>query len=75
MAQVAAANPFATEPGNRIVAIFLDAAPPMDALENAKNITGERMALGAREIYVHYPTGMGNRGCDLGRRRRAPRAT
>jgi len=59
MAAVGKANPFADEPGNRVVAIFLDDAPPKDAAEMAKNVTDERMALGRREIYVHYPSGQG----------------
>ena len=56
---VATGNPFAGEPGNRVVAIFLDEAPPADALDAAKNVADERMALGTREIYVHYPSGQG----------------
>ena len=59
MAAVAKANPFADQPGNRVVAIFLDAPPPKDAIEQAKNVADERMALGEREIYVHYPSGQG----------------
>lgn len=59
MAAVAAANPFADEPGNKVVAIFLDKAPSKNATEQAKNVAGERMALGTREIYVHYPDGQG----------------
>lgn len=59
MAAVAEANPFADHPGNRVVAIFLDEAPAKDALDQAKNVAGERMALGKREIYVHYPSGQG----------------
>ncbi len=59
IAAVAAANPFADEPSNRVVAIFLDAPPPKDAADHAKNVVDERMALGAREIYVHYPHGQG----------------
>ena len=59
MAAVAKTNPFADEAGNRVVAIFLDEAPPNDTAQMAKNVTDERMALGAREIYVHYPTGQG----------------
>jgi uncharacterized protein (DUF1697 family) len=57
--QVAADNPFAREPGNRVVAIFLDDAPRKDAIEAAKNVADERMALGVREFYVHYPSGQG----------------
>jgi uncharacterized protein (DUF1697 family) len=59
MAAVAEANPFAAEPGNRVVAIFVDAEPPADAVEKARNVADERMALGRREIYVHYPSGQG----------------
>jgi uncharacterized protein (DUF1697 family) len=56
---VAGANPFGDEPGNRVAAIFLDSPPPADALDAAKGVADERMAFGAREIYVHYPSGMG----------------
>lgn len=59
MAGVAAANPFAAEPGNRVYAIFLNEPPKADAIERARNVTDERIALGKREIYVHYPAGMG----------------
>lgn len=59
MAAVAKANPFVDEAGNKVVAIFLDGAPPKDAIESAKNIADERLALGRREIYVHYPSGQG----------------
>ena len=53
------ANPFPQHPGNRTVAIFLDAPPPPDALERAKGLAGEEMRLGDREIYVFYKDGMG----------------
>jgi uncharacterized protein (DUF1697 family) len=59
LAEVVAANPFPGEPGNRVVAIFLDEAPPADSATSAKNVEDERLALGRREIYVHYPTGQG----------------
>lgn len=58
MAQVAADNPFPEAPGNRVIAIFLDAAPPVDALQQISGRQGERLALGRREIYVHYNEGM-----------------
>ena len=60
MAAAGKANPFAGEPGNRVVAIFLDEPPPTDAASHAKNVGDERMALGTREIYVHYPSGQGD---------------
>ncbi len=52
-------NPFPKAAPNRVVAIFLDAPPPTDALDHAKNVENEEMRLGAREIYVHYGEGMG----------------
>ena len=55
----AAANPFAQAPGNRVYATFLDTAPPTDTLTNHKHRTVEEIALGSREIFVHYPEGMG----------------
>ena len=58
MAQVLADNPFAEAPGNRVVAIFLDAAPPADALDDVKHQKQERLACGTREVYVHYGDGM-----------------
>jgi len=57
MAAVAEANPFSDRPGARVTAIFLDTPPPKDALAAAVGVTMEEMALGLREIYVHYPDG------------------
>ncbi len=60
LAAIRDANPFAAAPGNRVVAILLDAPPPPDALAHARLGAGEEMALGAREIYVRYTdNGMG----------------
>lgn len=58
MVQVLACNPFSNEPDNRVVAIFLDSAPPADALDAVTHQKEERLACGAREIYVHYGNGM-----------------
>nr|MBA3577670.1 DUF1697 domain-containing protein [Sphingomonas sp.] len=54
MAAVAAANPFDDAPGRRVLATFLSEPPPSDALAGARNVEGERLALGRREIYVDY---------------------
>ena len=54
MASVLAANPFPDAAPNRTLAIFLGAPPPADALDHVKHRTSERLALGAREIYVDY---------------------
>ena len=59
MAAVLAGNPFRDAPGNRVMAIFLDAPPPADALNAATGVQDEEMRLGRREIYVHYPSGIG----------------
>jgi uncharacterized protein (DUF1697 family) len=59
MAAVLAANPFPQMPGNRTVAIFLDAPPPANALETISNQTTEQLQPGLREIYVYYPDGQG----------------
>ncbi|MBP3982834.1 DUF1697 domain-containing protein [Pseudoxanthomonas helianthi] len=48
------ANPFADSAPNRVVAIFLDEVPPAGALDQAKGLRNERVALGTREIYVDY---------------------
>jgi len=59
MEDAVAANPFAEEPGSKVVAIFFDDPQPDDAISSAKNVADERLALGTREIYVHYPSGQG----------------
>ncbi|HET8612561.1 MAG TPA: DUF1697 domain-containing protein [Sphingomonas sp.] len=58
MAAVAAANPFPTAAPNRVVAIFLDDAPPADALDHATGRRDEELRLGKRELYVHYGEGI-----------------
>lgn len=58
MAAVLADNPFPDAAPNRTVAIFLAGAPPADALDTISGVQGEELALGAREIYVHYGSGM-----------------
>jgi uncharacterized protein (DUF1697 family) len=52
-------NPFPDRPADRTVAIFLDEPPRSDALDHAVGRSDEDMGLGRREIYVHYPDGIG----------------
>jgi len=59
LAGVLAANPFGKEAPSYTVAIFLDEPAPAGSAEGAKNVDGERIALGKRELYVHYPRGQG----------------
>lgn len=59
LAALAAANPFADAPGNRVFVTFLDDEPPPDAIEQARHRTDERIAAGRRSFYIHYPAGAG----------------
>jgi len=59
MAAVFAANPFPHKPGDRTVAFFLHQPPPPDAHLTVSNRASEELRLGLREIYVHYPDGIG----------------
>ena len=63
---VAAANPFAEDPGNRVVAMFFDDHQSDEAIESARNVADERLALGKREIYVHFRSGQGRSKLKLG---------
>lgn len=54
MARIARANPFADCPGNRVVAIFIDEPLSLDGVRNQRS---ERLKLGERVVYVHYPDG------------------
>ncbi|KRA75926.1 hypothetical protein ASD78_08180 [Lysobacter sp. Root667] len=58
LARVLAGNPFAEGAPNRVVAIFLGDPPAADALDTVRHRREERIALGEREIYVHYGDGM-----------------
>jgi uncharacterized protein (DUF1697 family) len=59
LAQVVAANPFADDKPSRVMAHFI-AEPPTEAmLAAARDVVGERMALGPRMIYVSYGEGIG----------------
>lgn len=60
MRAVAAGNPWPERSPTFTVAIFLDEAPPADALDHAENVgDGEEMRLGRREIFVFYANGQG----------------
>jgi uncharacterized protein (DUF1697 family) len=59
MAAVLKSNPFPKSPPNWTVAIFLDDAPPSDALDAIRGQQDEEIRLGKREIFVAYGAGMG----------------
>lgn len=57
MASVLWANPFPDRAQNQTAVIFLDSPPPADLEVVAQ--AGEEVQAGKREVYVHYPQGMG----------------
>ena len=59
MAAILASYPFPDAPGNKAVVIFLEAPPTAEALANVAHQNGEEIALGHREIYLHYVNGQG----------------
>ena len=64
IASVVAANPFTDVPANRVQAFFMNEAPPPDVVATVRNkADDERIATGAREVFVAY----GERG--IGRSR------
>ena len=59
MAEVVARNPFTDDKPSRVMAHFI-AEPPSEAmLAEARDVAGERMAVGPRMIYVSYGEGIG----------------
>lgn len=59
LAAVVERNPFPEAAPNRLIVVFLDDAPPTDALKGWKIPGEERLALQGREIFIHFPDGMG----------------
>jgi uncharacterized protein (DUF1697 family) len=59
MHAVLKANPFPMGAPNHTYVLFLDKPPPGDASDKVVGINDEKIRLGKREIYVHYPSGMG----------------
>lgn len=56
---IMATNPFKDAEGNRVIIVFLEKAPPKDAL-TGWNIPGdEELRLIGRELFVHFPSGAG----------------
>ena len=50
-------NPFETAAPNQVIVLFLDRAPPRDALTGLKIPGREEVELSGREIYIHFPDG------------------
>jgi uncharacterized protein (DUF1697 family) len=56
---ILARNPFAAAPDNRVLVYFLDSALPEKALAAIAIPGREEMLARGREVFVHYPDGMG----------------
>ena len=59
MAEVASGNPFEDDKPSRVMAHFIADEPTKAMLDDARDVQGERMALGPRAIYVSYGEGIG----------------
>lgn len=59
MQQVLDNNPFPDAEPSKVGVLFLEGPPPPQTIEGAKGQTDEEVTLGPREVYIHYPTGMG----------------
>ncbi len=59
MAATAAANPFDDDKPSRVMVHFIAAKPMAAMLAEARDVAGERMALGPRSIIVSYGEGIG----------------
>jgi uncharacterized protein (DUF1697 family) len=58
LARVLSDNPFHAAAPNRAVVLFCDAAQSQDSIKNATGRKGEELALGKREVYIHYGEGI-----------------
>jgi uncharacterized protein (DUF1697 family) len=59
MRAVLRANPFPKADPRLTYAFFLSEKPSRDVLTHIRRQTGEEIRTGRREIYVYYPSGMG----------------
>lgn len=59
MAEAVERNPFDDDKPSRVMAHFVDEKPVQAMLDEARDVQGERLALGPRLIYVSYGEGIG----------------
>jgi uncharacterized protein (DUF1697 family) len=60
MAEAVAKNAFPERPGNRVIALFVEAPPAQAMIDAAIHVADEQMALGPRCLYIAYDEGMGS---------------
>lgn len=58
LAAIVAADPFPDAHGSRNMVFFYDAPPPPDLIAGCRDVQGERLALGTRELFVDYGDGI-----------------
>ena len=58
MAKVGAKNPFADDKPSQVMAHFIDENPVQSTIDEARDVKGERLALGPRVIYISYGGGI-----------------
>ena len=59
IAQIIDTNPFANADPKRLGVLFLDVPAEPAMVADLKGQKDERVVCGVREIYIHYPSGMG----------------
>ena len=59
MAAATAENPFPEDKPSRVMAHFIDEKPVQAMIDGARDVQGERLALGPRLLYVSYGEGIG----------------
>ncbi|MEO6432906.1 MAG: DUF1697 domain-containing protein [Sphingomicrobium sp.] len=65
LAEAAAGNPFDDDKPSRVMAHFIDQPPTQRMIDEARDIAGERIALGPRLLYVSYGEGIGKTRLNL----------
>ena len=59
LAEAVEMNPFGDDRPSRVMAHFIDEDPAQAMIDEARDVAGERLALGPRLIYVSYGDGIG----------------
>jgi uncharacterized protein (DUF1697 family) len=52
-------NPFTKHPPNRVAVMFMNEAPPKAAVQAVQALDGEELSLAGKDLFIHYPNGMG----------------
>jgi uncharacterized protein (DUF1697 family) len=59
MHRILGANPFPDADPARVGVLFLNSSPPPDVLAGVKGRADEDIVPAGREVFIHYPSGMG----------------